>query len=90
MTQPTGREVLAYVEALFEAVSDVAAREVDRVHRVKKHVNFVAEGAEATGRFLHDMRRSSSRVEFFRICREHLDHDAPMALVPWGREELES
>ncbi|HRX55074.1 MAG TPA: tRNA-dihydrouridine synthase family protein [Verrucomicrobiales bacterium] len=88
--QPTGREVLAYVEALFEAVSDVAAREVDRVHRVKKHVNFVAEGAEATGRFLHDMRRSSTRKEFFRICREHLDHDAPMALEPWIREELES
>lgn len=84
--QPTGREVLAYLEALFEAVTQPEVPEKQRVQRVKKHVNFVAEGAEPTGRFLHEMRRAHTVEDFFRVCREHLDHDRPLALEPMAAE----
>jgi len=31
---------------------------------------------------LHQIRRVSSRSEFFRICEEAMDHDRPMSLEP--------
>ena len=42
-------------------------------------------GAPAAGSFLHRIRRSQTRAEFFRICRDFLDHDEPMPLEPAGR-----
>ena len=38
--------------------------------------------APSGGSFLHWIRRSQTRDEFFRICREFLDHDQPMPLEP--------
>lgn len=32
--------------------------------------------------FLHQIRRVQTREEFFRVCREFLDHDQPMKLEP--------
>jgi len=77
---PSGRDVLRYVEALYEAVTTPDAGEVARVQRIKKHMNFLGAGVDAEGRFLHDMRRTHGRDEFFRVCRDHLDHDRPMSL----------
>jgi len=39
-------------------------------------------GAPAAAGFLHQIRRSQTREDFFRICREFLDHDEPMPLEP--------
>ena len=79
---PTGREVLAYLEALYEAESTPGVRERLQVQRLKKFTNFIGDGLEPTGRFLHDIKRTQTRAEFFRVCAEHLDHDRPLPLEP--------
>lgn len=79
---PTGRDVLAYVRGLFEAVCSPEAPEQSQVRRMKKFMNYVAEGAEPTGAFLHQIQRVTTAAEFFRVCEAHLDHDRPMPLEP--------
>ncbi len=78
---PTGREVLRYIEKLFAAVTDTDCAEIARVHRVKKHLNFLGTGVDAEGRFLHGMRRATTGAGLFAVCRAHLAHDAPMTLA---------
>ncbi|MEI6279003.1 MAG: tRNA-dihydrouridine synthase family protein [Verrucomicrobiae bacterium] len=80
VTLPTGRDVLAYVEALYEAGCAGAAPEFSRVQKMKKYMNFLGEGISPA--FLHAIRRVSTRQEFFDTCRTALDHDTPMPLVP--------
>jgi nifR3 family TIM-barrel protein len=79
---PTGREVLAYVAALWEAQTSPEARESARVQRLKKFMNFIGEGMEPPEPFLHDIRRAATRADFFRVCAACLDHDRPMRLEP--------
>lgn len=83
LTVPTGRMVLEYVRALYEAVCSPAVRESAQVQKMKKYLNFIGLGVEPTGQFLHAIRRADTRREFFRICEEHLDHDAPLPLEPF-------
>lgn len=78
---PRGREVMAYVAALFEAVTQEGFAEEERVHRVKKHLNFLGAGVDAEGQFLHRMRRARSRETLFAVCADFLDHDEPMELA---------
>jgi tRNA-dihydrouridine synthase len=82
--RPKGRDVLEYVRALYEAVCTPGVRESAQVQKMKKYVNYLGVGVEPTGRFLHDIRRASTRADFFRICSEHLDHDELMPLEPFG------
>jgi tRNA-dihydrouridine synthase B len=108
VTLPTGREVLAYAEALWESQATFAAPEKLQCERMKKFMNYLGEGVEAERRlpdrlgskavttysgaeiafkskpagFLHQIRRAVTRQDFFRICREFLDHDRPMPLEP--------
>lgn len=79
---PTGRDVLDYVRRLWEAVEEPGGREQPQVHRMKKYMNFIGAGVDAEGRFLHAIRRVASAEDFFRVCREFLDHDRPMTLEP--------
>lgn len=83
-TLPTGREVLQYITALYEAVCTPWVREASQVQKMKKYLNYLAVGAEATGKFLHDIRRVDTRADFFRVCTEHLDHDRPLPLEPFA------
>lgn len=80
---PIGRQVLAYIHDLFEAVCEPEVRESSQVQRMKKYMNYLGMGVESTGQFLHRIRRATSRAEFFGICEEFLDHDEPMALEPF-------
>lgn len=80
---PAGREVLRYIHELFEAVCTPGVSEVSQVQKMKKYLNYLAVGAEPTGKFLHDIRRVSTRADFFRVCAEHLDHGQPMPLEPF-------
>jgi nifR3 family TIM-barrel protein len=81
---PTGREVLRYVERLFEVATDEGFVEEERVHRVKKHLNFIGVGVPPSAAFLHRMRRARAREELFEICAAFLDHDRSMTLVGEG------
>jgi len=84
--RPSGREVLAYIHALWEATEPPDSRERLQVEQMKRYLNFIGQGvgrdaAEATG-FLHRIRRATGRGEFFSLCAEVLDHGDPMDLVP--------
>lgn len=78
---PTGREVMHYLRTLFETVTHEGFREEDRVHRVKKHLNFIGLGVDASGDFLNRMRRTRTWEALFEVCTEYLDHERPMPLV---------
>lgn len=58
---------------------------------MKKYMNFVGAGVghdlASSKEFLHHVRRATERAEFFRICRDFLDHDEPMPLVPFAPDE---
>jgi tRNA-dihydrouridine synthase B len=80
---PRGRDVLAYVTALYEAVSSPAARESAQVQKMKKYMNYLGVGVEPTGQFLHQIRRVTTTAELVGVCREFLDHDRAMPLEPF-------
>jgi tRNA-dihydrouridine synthase B len=82
VTFPTGREVLAYIRALWESQASFDAPEKIQCERMKKFMNYLGEGVGSEGQFLHQIRRSQTRDEFFRICDEFLDNDQPMPLEP--------
>ena len=80
---PQGRDVLEYVRRLFEAVRPPELGDQAHVRKMKKYLNFIGTGAEPTGRFLHDIRRTDSVASFFKVCRDYLDHSEPMPLTPF-------
>ncbi|MGI8431832.1 MAG: tRNA dihydrouridine synthase [Chthoniobacterales bacterium] len=82
--RPTGRDVLAYIHALWEAVSAPGIPELAQVHHMKKYLNFIGLGVEPTGAFLHRIRRTTTRAEFFAHCREFLEHNETMTLEPFA------
>ncbi len=80
---PVGREVLEYVEALYEAVCDCDHPEGAQVQKMKKYMNFLGIGVDPEGRFLHEIRRVRTRGEFFAVCRGFLDHSGAMPMEPF-------
>jgi hypothetical protein len=80
---PTGRDVLHYIETLYEAVCTPQARESSQVQKMKKYLNYIGIGIEPSGTFLHDIRRVTTRHDFFQVCQQHLCHDRPMPLIPF-------
>jgi tRNA-dihydrouridine synthase len=77
---PTGRDVLAYVRDLYETVCTPDVPDPKQVQKIKKYANFLGEGIGPE--FLHDVRRATTKTEFFALCERHLDHDRPMTLKP--------
>jgi len=77
VTVPTGREVLRYIQELWDHEITPGVRESSQVQRMKKFMNFIGEGISSE--FLHDIRRVTNTADFFRVCTTALDHDRPMA-----------
>jgi tRNA-dihydrouridine synthase len=77
---PTGRDVAGYIRALWDSQPCLDKPEKVRCERMKKFLNYLGEGVP--GAFLHQIRRTETAEEFHRICREFLDHDQPMAMLP--------
>lgn len=73
--RPTGRDLLGYIEALWEETS--RERDVDdeekQVHMMKRYLCYMTQGLDPD--FDHQIRRVSTRDRFFGVCREFLDHD---------------
>lgn len=65
-------DVRGYVEHLFEATRTETIPERAHVNKMKKYLNFVGQGVDADGAFLHDMRRTATRAELFAVCDRHL------------------
>ena len=80
VTHPTGRDVLEYIQALWNSQASFDAPERAQCERMKKFMNYLGEGIAPE--FLHQIRRTQTRDDFFGICREFLDHDEPMRLEP--------
>jgi tRNA-dihydrouridine synthase len=86
---PRGTDVLAYVRALYETVCSPDVPEAAQVQRMKKYMNYLGDGIDAEGQFLHQIRRVTTRQDFFRVCAEFLDSDSPMALEPVRRYTID-
>ncbi len=79
---PSGRDVIDYITALWDSQASFAAPEKTQVERMKKFMNYIGEGIGTDGQFLHQIRRAETKADFFRICREFLEHANPMPLQP--------
>jgi len=80
ITQPTGHDVLGYVHALWESQVTTDASERAQCERMKAFLNHIGGGMDE--RFLYQIRRSTTKGEFFRICQEFLDDDHPKYVEP--------
>jgi len=83
---PRGVDVLEYIRALYAAVCSPDVRENAQVQKMKKYLNYIGVGVEPSGQFLHQIRRVTTREDFFRVCVEFLEHDQPMPLEPFPLE----
>ncbi|HTL54362.1 MAG TPA: tRNA-dihydrouridine synthase family protein [Candidatus Limnocylindrales bacterium] len=80
---PSGQDVLQYVRALYAAVCSPEVREASQVQKMKKYMNYVGMGVEPSGQFLHQIRRVTTKADFFAVCDEFLNHHQPMPLEPF-------
>jgi tRNA-dihydrouridine synthase len=78
--RPTGRQVLDYLRDLWENEITPGVRELSQVQRMKKFTNFIGEGIGT--KFLHDIRRVETTVDFWQVCEAWLQHDQLMSLEP--------
>ena len=87
---PKGREVFAFIESLYEAVSPSEIPEIFQVQKMKKYLNFIGLAVDPEGKFLHAMRRVETRADLFSVCKTYLDHEDRMTLEPFQLELAES
>ncbi len=65
-------EVREYVDRLYRETRDPGIPERAHVNKMKKYLNFVGQGVDAQGSFLHDMRRAEDEAGLFAVCDRHL------------------
>ena len=65
-------EVRLYVDRLFQATRAEGIPEYAHVSRMKKFLNFVGQGVDPAGLFLHEMRRTHTASDLFEVCDRHL------------------
>jgi tRNA-dihydrouridine synthase B len=84
--QPTLADVRGYVERLYRETQTPDIPEAAHVAKMKKYLNFVGQGVDPEGRFLHDMRRAMTETELFAVCDRHLlaDPARPFADEPYA------
>jgi tRNA-dihydrouridine synthase B len=77
-------DVREYVHRLYEATRDPGVPERPHVNKMKKYLNFVGQGVDPRGEFLHDMRRAETEAALFEICDRHLvKRDGEFASEPY-------
>jgi tRNA-dihydrouridine synthase B len=72
---PTLGDVHGYVHDLWETTNRPGLPDTSHLNRMKKFLNFVGQGVDADGAFLHEMRRARDASTFFAICERHLIHN---------------
>ncbi len=84
--QPVFRITLAdvreYVERLYRETLTPEIAEILHVNKMKKYLNFVGQGVDPEGAFLHAMRRAETEAELFAICDRHLLAEPERAFAP--------
>ena len=75
--KPRGRDLLNYINTLFYEKNEPDFPELLQVQAMKKFMNFIGLWVEPET-FLHEIRRVSTKPDFFRICEQYLGHDDPL------------
>jgi tRNA-dihydrouridine synthase len=70
--QPSLADVREYIGRLYRETQAPGVPESAHVAKMKKYLNFVGQGVDPEGRFLHDMRRALTETELFAVCDRHL------------------
>jgi tRNA-dihydrouridine synthase len=73
--RPTLAHVREYIERLYRATTVPGLPARLHVNKMKKYLNFVGQGVDPTGAFLHDMRRTEDEAALFGVCDRHLLSD---------------
>lgn len=78
-------DVREYIDRLFHTTLHPDFPECAHVNKMKKYLNFVGQGVDANGLFLHAMRRTATAAELFAVCDQHLLHSpaTPFATEPY-------
>jgi tRNA-dihydrouridine synthase len=84
--QPVLRVTLAdvrdYIDRLYRATQLPEVPELAHVAKMKKYLNFVGQGVDPAGAFLHSMRRAETEAHLFAVCDEHLLADPTREFSP--------
>ena len=72
VTTVTLADVREYVGRLYRAIAMPGIPATLQVAKMKKYLNFVGQGVDPDGAFLHAMRRAGSEAELFSVCDQHL------------------
>ena len=85
ITRVTLGDVHEYIGRLYRATLIDGLPERLHVNKMKKYLNFVGQGVDPAGAFLHDMRRTESEAALFAVCDRHLlaDGDREFATEPY-------
>lgn len=78
-------EVRDYIDRLYRTTATQTVPERARVSYLKMYLNYIAQGVDAAGAFLRDMRLAQTQVELFSVCDRHLlsDPDQEFASEPY-------
>lgn len=66
------RDVRWYADRLWQVTAAPGVPERARVGKMKKYLNFVAQGVDPQGAFLAEMRRAETAAALFAVCDRHL------------------
>lgn len=80
--QPTMRDLLAYIQDLWEATTRAASPPLKQANAIKRYAKYIASGVDPEGTFLDQVRRARSPEEFFRCCETWLDRPGPAPDLP--------
>jgi tRNA-dihydrouridine synthase C len=81
--QPIGRDLLDYIEVLWEETGREMKQDYDsrkQTHKMKRYLVYLAQGLERG--FEERIRRVQDEVAFFAVCREFLDNDRRVPDLP--------
>jgi nifR3 family TIM-barrel protein len=65
-------EVREYIEQLRRVTTALAVPEQARVGYLKGYLNYIAQGIDAAGAFLREMRQARTEAELLEVCDRHL------------------
>ncbi|MEM6885096.1 MAG: tRNA-dihydrouridine synthase family protein [Verrucomicrobiota bacterium] len=96
-TRPTLHDLREYIERLYRITQPPEIQEKYHVAKMKKYMNFIAQGVSPDDLFLQRIRRAITETDFFKTCDEFLNTDKPFepempegALVNAGRPRDDS
>ncbi|NNC90784.1 MAG: tRNA-dihydrouridine synthase family protein [Akkermansiaceae bacterium] len=81
--RPCGRDLLGYIEDLWEETAREQRktyRPDKQVQKMKRYLAYITQGLDPE--FDRRILRAREADEFFAICREFLDHEAPVGALP--------